>query len=396
MGLNPQPRNWLGRGAPIVDPKTGRPSREFEEALMELFAKTDPTLTRRGQVQSVAPITGRTEGIGTTVQQLTPAGLLVNADQVAADGPTYGRVNGTALTANNVDLTKNGVVGPLGTPKIDNNMPLNATNNATVDSINAGASATARVYGPGGVGSNWVAFKGSLQTSLPSGSVTGLAYSTNYYIYWNGSSFQSSTTAFLVLPDGFIFAGLIMTVASAGSAAATATAVLAGTGVASVTITNVGAGYATPPTVAFTGGGGTGATGTAVLTGNTVTSVTMTSAGTGYTSAPGVTFNGGGGAGAAGTAVLVPTSIAQVTINTGGAGYSTAPTVSFTGGGGAGATATATISGGAVTGATIGNAGAGYTSAPAVGFGGGQAGTTGGGTVTGAGTAYRGGGRLAL
>lgn len=380
---------------PLVDEK-GNPSRDFLKKLQEYETKLANTITLVGQIASGAVIQGRSEGIGTTASQLNTTGQLVTADAVAADGATFGRVNGTALTANNVDLTKSGVVGPLGTPKIDNNMPLNATNNATVDSINAGASATARVYGPGGVGSNWVAFRGSLQTSLSSGSVTGLAYSTNYYIYWNGSSFQSSTTAFLVLPDGFIFAGLIMTVAAAGSAAATATAVLAGTGVASVTITNVGAGYATPPTVAFTGGGGTGATGTAVLTGNTVTSVTMTSAGTGYTSAPGVTFNGGGGAGAAGTAVLVPTSIAQVTINSGGAGYSTAPTVSFTGGGGAGATATATISGGAVTAATIGNAGAGYTSAPVVGFGGGQAGTTGGGTVTGAGTAYKGGGRLAL
>lgn len=76
--------------------------------------------------------------------------------------------------------------------------------------------------------------------------------------------------------------------------------------VTTVTVTNQGAGYATAPTVAFTGGGGTGAAATAVLgTGaNTgkVVSVTVTNPGTGYTSAPTVAFSGGGGTGAAATA----------------------------------------------------------------------------------------------
>lgn len=69
--------------------------------------------------------------------------------------------------------------------------------------------------------------------------------------------------------------------------------------VTSVTVSSVGSGYTSPPTVSFSGGGGTGATATAVLTGDKVTGVTITNGGTGYTSAPTVSFSGGGGTGAA-------------------------------------------------------------------------------------------------
>jgi hypothetical protein len=65
-------------------------------------------------------------------------------------------------------------------------------------------------------------------------------------------------------------------------------------GVASVTITNPGVGYVTPPTVTFSApqnAGGTTATGTATITGGVVTSVTITNPGSGYTAAPTVTFS---------------------------------------------------------------------------------------------------------
>lgn len=77
-------------------------------------------------------------------------------------------------------------------------------------------------------------------------------------------------------------------------AGATGTAVRGSGGTAqkvvSVTVTNGGSGYATPPAVAFTGGGGTGAAGTAVLTSGVVTSVTITNQGASYSSTPAVTF----------------------------------------------------------------------------------------------------------
>jgi len=80
------------------------------------------------------------------------------------------------------------------------------------------------------------------------------------------------------------------------------------TGVDAVTVGTPGSGYASAPTVAFSGGGGTGAAGTAVLgTGadaGKVVSVTITDPGSGYTSAPTVAFSGGGGSGAAATATI--------------------------------------------------------------------------------------------
>ena len=67
-------------------------------------------------------------------------------------------------------------------------------------------------------------------------------------------------------------------------------------------IVNAGGSYLTAPTVTITGGGGTGALATAVLTGTAVTSVTLTDPGSGYTSIPTVTFSGGAGTGAIATA----------------------------------------------------------------------------------------------
>lgn len=67
-------------------------------------------------------------------------------------------------------------------------------------------------------------------------------------------------------------------------------------------VTAAGTGYATAPTVVFTGGGGTGAAATATVTAGRVTALTITNEGTGYTSTPTISFTGGGGSGAAATA----------------------------------------------------------------------------------------------
>ena len=58
-----------------------------------------------------------------------------------------------------------------------------------------------------------------------------------------------------------------------------------------------GTGFLSIPTVTISGGGGTGATGVAVLDGSGVGAVLVSNRGTGYTSAPTVTISGGGGTG---------------------------------------------------------------------------------------------------
>ncbi|HEX3110174.1 MAG TPA: hypothetical protein VHU41_13860, partial [Thermoanaerobaculia bacterium] len=75
-------------------------------------------------------------------------------------------------------------------------------------------------------------------------------------------------------------------------------------GVAYVTMGAGGTGYASAPTVSFTGGGGSGAAGTAIVNAGAVIAINVTNPGTGYTSAPTVGFTGGGGTGAGATAVL--------------------------------------------------------------------------------------------
>ena len=69
---------------------------------------------------------------------------------------------------------------------------------------------------------------------------------------------------------------------------ATATAVLTGSFVTSVEVTDGGMGYASAPAVSFEGGGGSGATATATVSGGQVTGIAVGNAGTGYSSPPSV------------------------------------------------------------------------------------------------------------
>jgi len=79
----------------------------------------------------------------------------------------------------------------------------------------------------------------------------------------------------------------------------------------SVTVTGGGTtNYTSVPAVVFTPvGGGTGATATAVLSSGKITSVTITAVGSGYTSPPTVSFTGGGGTGATATAAIVSSAV---------------------------------------------------------------------------------------
>lgn len=133
-----------------------------------------------------------------------------------------------------------------------------------------------------------------------------------------------------------------------------------------ITVTNVGSGYISTPSVTISGGGGSGAVATATVESETVTSITILNSGNGYTSAPTVTISGGGGSGATATATLLST-VDSITITDGGARYETAPIVTITGYG-SGASAVATITDGVVTNISVTNGGNGYVQAPTVTF----------------------------
>lgn len=105
------------------------------------------------------------------------------------------------------------------------NMAVNSSNNATVNSIDAGSSATIRVYGTGGPGSSWTRFDGQGgQTTIPSGTLTGRAYATTYWVVYAADTGYATYTLDQfnnVLTDQLLWAGKITTVSSGGGGGTT-------------------------------------------------------------------------------------------------------------------------------------------------------------------------------
>lgn len=117
------------------------------------------------------------------------------------------------------------VIQPVGDTTITpTNDPSNTTNQATVDSIDAGTSATVRIYGMAGVSSSWPRRVGfSAMPMFPAGTIAGLAYATDYYVMWTGptptypgASYQAFTALPSALPDNYVFAGKVTTVSAGG------------------------------------------------------------------------------------------------------------------------------------------------------------------------------------
>lgn len=101
-----------------------------------------------------------------------------------------------------------------------------------------------------------------------------------------------------------------------------------------VELINPGAGYTTPPLVAFFGGGGSGAEATAYIGDGLVGVITVTDGGGGYTSPPIVTISPPTGIGTVVTATANATIssagiVTSVRITNAGLGYTEAPTISF-------------------------------------------------------------------
>lgn len=97
------------------------------------------------------------------------------------------------------------------------NSTSNVSNNATVDSIDNGNSTdTIRVYGPGGVGASWTRFTGYGNETYPAGTLTPFSQGTKYYVLYDKLNQVFIVTANFpsVLPDYYIFAGVIKTVAA--------------------------------------------------------------------------------------------------------------------------------------------------------------------------------------
>lgn len=105
----------------------------------------------------------------------------------------------------------------LSSAQIPPNAPINTTNTATVDSIDAGSNATVRIYGSGGVGTGYTRITGYGSPSRPAGTITGQPYATKLFIVYTGTAYLAFTLASSTLPDGWEFIGPVTTVAAGGT-----------------------------------------------------------------------------------------------------------------------------------------------------------------------------------
>lgn len=78
-----------------------------------------------------------------------------------------------------------------------------------------------------------------------------------------------------------------------------------------VTISEVGSGYTSAPTVTITGGGGSGATAKAFVSAGKLTRIKVLEEGAGYTAAPTITITGGGGTGGVAIPLLSKRQVSQ-------------------------------------------------------------------------------------
>jgi hypothetical protein len=99
------------------------------------------------------------------------------------------------------------------------NSPNNTTNFATVDSIDAGANASIRVYGTGGVGTTWTRQTGYGTETYPAATLTGFNYTTLYFVLYNKLTGTYSVVTSLpqAMADNFVWAGKVTTVAAGGA-----------------------------------------------------------------------------------------------------------------------------------------------------------------------------------
>lgn len=138
-----------------------------------------------------------------------------------------------------------------------------------------------------------------------------------------GSGYGNSTTVTFSAPP-------------AGGVRATGT-VVRGTGnrINSITVTNPGSGYVTPPTISLSStGGGSGATFTVSLVAiKTITGFNITNGGSGYTNTPTITLSGTGSGSGANFGVTKGTTnvISAITVTNGGSGYTSPPTLQLSG-----------------------------------------------------------------
>ena len=100
---------------------------------------------------------------------------------------------------------------------ISANIPYNISNTASIDSIQDGSYVTVRIYGPGGIGTSWENITGAGITTESAADITGLEFSTTYYIVLDTLGDYHATTSYSdSLSDAYLPVGSCITLTSAG------------------------------------------------------------------------------------------------------------------------------------------------------------------------------------
>jgi hypothetical protein len=289
---------------------------------------TATTATAATMTQSI--IVGTALTINGSVTNTIYVGMLLSGGTVAAN--TYITAgSGTSWTVsvsqNVASTTLTGTVSvPVYEAGWDTAIPgatvqpiLDATSTYTIEPSIAytspGFKSTAQTLS--GAGNTWagLTYGASNFVATAAGS-TVTSYSTDGKTWNVGGVLPSSTTWNNVVYGGGQNATATAVVGGVGGSGASLTPVLGsgstGGQVTSITVTNGGYNYLTPPTIVITDPTGTGATAICQVLNGTIQSVTMTITGSGYTS-PSVT--------------VVTSELTSITANTWGQNYFTGPTV---------------------------------------------------------------------
>lgn len=176
----------------------------------------------------------------------------------------------------------------------ENNVALNITNYAHVDSVAAGATANVRVYGAAGPGAQYPSVKGTIETILPSATIIGVPYLTNSVVAFDDENYQVENTLPQVLADGNTPTGAVSVVGSGAITLPTVVPVLgSGGSIVAYNITNQGNGLTADLTFAISGPGAGATTGAQTISGGKLTALQPGNPGAGYDGSTTVTPSGG-------------------------------------------------------------------------------------------------------
>lgn len=178
----------------------------------------------------------------------------------------------------------------------ENNVPLNQSNYAHVDSVDNGAgSANVRVFGTSGPNTQYPAVKGTLERVLPSATIVNVPFATNPVVAYDGKNYLVQKTLPQVFADNNIPVGSVSVVGGGAVVEPTVALILDGSGhVLAWNVLTQGNGLTAPVSLLINTSTGTGATpGQQTITAGKLISIAPGNPGVNYAGGDTVTVSGG-------------------------------------------------------------------------------------------------------